>query len=587
MNAQLLKAYQASLAHFEAKYRLDGGLVIRPEPGHTKDAARGDSCHCGRTTSTYFCHRAVCGVLSEAQAEEILSGIEGLQIVDQGSPQYGGFRWYGEDERINDSNAAFFILMPMATTLFLAPDAFSGAVRERVMGLLTRGGHWFAHELRTPILYYSNKILSDGGLMAGIGSLTGNEQWRANSVAFFRKWLDYTHQRGWGWGENTSLGYNTVIFYAIGLALRALGAFPEGREVCERLRGVLRDQLDYFAYHDGYEPVPQIRTYNAEGRSRTHSLVYNLAGVPGHEMPQDPAKNPVGFDALAMLFADDLFREKPYAPPPAPRKRVQRVFDDAYAVSYIGKNGSIGSLTRFPVIEGSYQHKTWGVGWQTQPVCYNAFGQGTGYLRFRVHDGEQLRLHPGVSFASTYLSPALFSESAYPDVRTRSVQDGPALVCVRSMDRLNHRAQQISDEWAVHGAPEVDAPVNGFAIVRYKACTIFIAALPGCGHGHVRLSPALAIEQESAQRILLRQTLYEGPAQVVSDERVYAAWAAYFVDNALSAAEAASLAGRLSASARSYTDGIVPREFPAFEMLDLSVALDGKPLVSGTFDPYM
>ncbi|MFD2880911.1 hypothetical protein ACFTAO_41190 [Paenibacillus rhizoplanae] len=55
-------------------------------------------------------------------------------------------------------------------------------------------------------------------------------------------------------------------------------------------------------------------------------------------------------------------RENASAALPVPRIREERIFDASRAYTWIGQHTRLGSINRFPVMPGSYQHPSWGAG---------------------------------------------------------------------------------------------------------------------------------------------------------------------------------------------------------------------------------
>src|SRR5690606_3734024 len=110
---------------------------------------------------------------------------------DAGSSGYGGFRWYREETRINDSNAAFFILMPLTVLRLLHPERIPAEHAPVLDEMMERALHWFMKECRQPSLYYPNKIMSDGALLLAIATVMGNDELRRAAIAFYSKWDDY------------------------------------------------------------------------------------------------------------------------------------------------------------------------------------------------------------------------------------------------------------------------------------------------------------------------------------------------------------------------------------------------------------
>lgn len=545
----------------------ENGFVVTGAPGHTREAAQCARTRSGRITSERYCLARLLGKRSQEQGLETLQALESLQVtegmdnpqalprLDAGS-QAGAFRWYAEETRIWDTNAAFFICMPLILHRLRVPDIFSASETQRIDAMLSRAGNWFYHECEHAIYYYSNKILSDGAALCGIAYLTKNEKYRQMAVQFFQKWLDYTKKRGWGWGENLSLGYNGVIFPALRVAESTIG----DAAIAEQLRSILEEQKRLFRFYDGHELVPTIRSYNYGGDAERTSLVFNLAGVPGNGL--DVAGE---YSDLFCAFADELYEDDAalyasgkYCPVSAPRERKTRIFDGVYADSWYGEHGGIGSLNAFPVISGTDCNVGWGLGWQSMPVSFVIYGCQTGYLRFYVDDGECVRAHP----KRNYLSPELFPGKILPRVTTRSGQSASAVLTVRAIDRLRNRAREVADEYYVprfDGALyETSADGRPFIALLYQHATVVIGALLGIAYDGARRQQKLEVCKE-ADALRIRQILYQGQTQLLEADRLESAWLTVYIDRAMAAQEAEDFIRNLRISDVAWSDGQEPR----------------------------
>lgn len=163
---------------------------------------------------------------------------------------------------------------------------------------------------------------------------------------------------------------------------------------------------------------------------------------------------------------------------------------------------------------GSYQHPTWGLGWQSFPVSFSVKDQQVSYLRWYVDDSTAVRTHPAEDYRTAYLMPALFAKPLYPEVKTRSAQQANALVVVRSMTRLHNRAAEIADEWVIHRYDgEVERVVNAagdreWLVLRYPGCAVAVTALSGiCAGAEARAAQPVTVVREEG-RIRLRRPLF-------------------------------------------------------------------------------
>lgn len=549
--------------------KLDGlvwenGLVRSKGPGHT----RGAQCpvvHSGRLTAEMYVLGRATGRLCEAEGLTILKALSSLQTLDDaGNPdalpkidpgsQYGAFRWYQEEDRIWDTNAAFFICMPLIIHRLTLSECFSSAEIALMDEMLALAAHWFAHECDHAIYYYSNKILSDGAALSAIAQLTNSAPYLEKAQRFFEKWLDYTDRRGWGWGENTSLGYNDVILPALRVAAMTIG----NEHIAQRLEALIESQKRFFSFYDGHEVCPSIRTYNYEGLSERPSHVYNLSGVAGSGLDTlCDVSDLFCMFAEEMYFSDDELKGERL---PAPRFQKTRVFDEACSTSWYGQHGGIGSLNVFPVISGIDRNATWGLGWQSMPVSFVIYGEQTGYLRFYVNDGESVRAHP----KRNYLSPRLFSETMLPRVTTCSSQDGAMVISVRAIDRLHNRAQEIADEYYISRFKgRVDTlHVGGrmFKVLRYDNATVIVSALNGMTYGSGRQTGTIEEVRGADHLLTLRQVFYAGDARTLLADRLEAAWLTIYKDEAMTDAALESYLSGLDISDTSFTDGEEPRD---------------------------
>ncbi len=594
----------------------DNHLLLENHSGHTKETAQCVSCHNATSTAVWYSIGTVLGKIKENEGLLILTALEKQQITDQDSPYYGCMRWYGEETKIYDTNGAFFVQRALLITRKMLSQYLFDSHKIIIDRILSRGSHWFAKELANPILYYSNKILSDGAMLIGIASITDNKEYYDHAKKFFTEWIDYTQKRGWGWGENLSIGYNGVIFSALKLALLSLD--PADQALKQDIDSMIKTQLDFFRFYNGYEVTPAIRNYNYDGQSRRWSLIYNLAGVPGFAIEDEEDVSAADAVCLAMLFNDELYydhfdfeKRNPESLIQVPRVQITRIFDNKYAYSWAGENGSIGSINSFPVIDGSYQHPTWGLGWQCMPFNFVVNEAQVSYLRWRVNTGHSMRYHPKRNF----LSPALFDESHYPDVTTSCAQKNNVCVVFRSMRKVNNSVCEIADELFIPRYDDYAIKVNKtiandreWVIISYKTATVLVSPLLGVfyhSENKIELDKQLskadsmeALKYENQPRTQgrielihesdgysLRQTCYNGQDGVLVCERLEAGWLTIFVDRSMTVDEVQAYLNTIRISNESRTDGCIPRT-SSYELQEVSITERDQEILKHTFDPY-
>lgn len=490
--------------------------------------------------------------------------------------------------------------------------------------LLRSSYNWFSEECEHPILWYTNKIVSDGALLTSIGSITSDNKCKKQARIFLKKWLDYTEDRGFGWGENISVVYNAVTIQAITIIKKALEDTPEYIQIRERFDKVEEGLLDIFRFHNGYEFVLTIRSYNVQGEVRIPSFIYNIAGVKGYgildgyySMDKYDDNSLYNLSIIFLLYEGRLYIDKDdyiskgYSNnQTVPRVKVTQIMDDKYSYSWIGKNGRLGSINQFPVIDGSYQHKTWGLGWQCCPVNIIVYDSQVSFLRFNVDDGDTVRYHPHKDKHATYLGPALFKENYYPDVRTACKQVDNTLITIRSINKLRNKAKLITDSLDVQrfrgDIYEFEINDRQYIILSYKNTNICVTPLIGIAANKYdeelksytvnnRKAAAktdldtlaeLHIEVErKSDDVRLIQTMYKGALKTLFDERISTGWVIHFIDKPMSEQALEDYLSSMEVIDNCHPDYEILRTYHWY-VHDVKVRYNNKDLVEFTYDPY-
>jgi hypothetical protein len=257
----------------------------------------------------------------------------------------------------------------------------------------------------------------------------------------------------------------------------------------------------------------------------------------------------------------------------AGHQHTQRVFDDTAATTYIRNGFRLGTLNRLPVIPGCYQHPTWGLGWQSMPAAFLVEDLDYGYVQWETQltDSDR-RTHPAADFHNGYARPALFAEKWLPEVITSCAQDKRAAVVVRSMLRLSNVAAELTDQWRipafsgecwldgrqVRGAQITET--DGWLLLLYPHGAIALRPLQVlvCGEETVRTPLATVAWERDA--LLLRQSLYHGPAERLEQERVESGWAVVILPGTTDAQTAITELQRYSLAESWHADGELPRQ---------------------------
>lgn len=620
---------------------IENGLIRYDRPGHTRQVAHLPHCHEGRASAGYYALGRLLDASEPGEGTRTLEALAELQIRNSADERYGAFRWYAEEREVQDSNAAFFILMPLVSLRLKAPEAVPAEHAAIMDGMLRRAAFWFERECREPELFYPNKTMSDGAMLLAIAHLLGDAERLETAADYFDRWASYTSRRGWGWGENLSLVYQGVMLNALEIAEPLLRDFRP--KLAERLARHRRSLLDILRFHDGRELVPTIRSYNFGGELRRPSLTWMIANVTGTNVPSEASFHVN--DLPTLLLFDSAFdgrarnpedrhdgdgRENGQAGASAavPRVREERVFDDASAYSWIGRRTRLGSLNRFPVIPGSYQHEAWGLGWQSFPLSAAAENGRVSYARWSVDDGETVRTHPAESYKTAYLTPALFRDSPYPEVRTFAAQREHALLALRVLDDVCQPAAEIADEWIVPGFAGEAEELPGadgrlWRVLRYDGAAIAISPLQSLTFGgrseaagtysaakmdeagtigarsgkerggplpedmlpELKHRPGVLIAERDEARLKLRQILHAGEPGMLRAPRLQAGWAVICLDDADNEAAIRDRLSRIAIEDAVLDDREVPRE-PHERIRRVTLSDNGRQQVRLELDPH-
>lgn len=497
------------------KIALDDGMVRVYGRPHVAALAHLDSaCGTNATAAYYFISRYLDMPID---GEKVLSEIMKLQDVDPDSPTYGNFFWYREESFILDTNAAFFTMKQLCMALLMCPEKIPEREKKMLLPALDRSAVWFRKECREYGYYYPNKIVSDGSVLMLIARLREVPELLEEAYDFWNKWLDYTDEYGWGWGENTSKCYANVINDAFETALLCMDP------ACRTYARVLEKRqqlLDYIAYHDDYEVTPSIRTYNHTGKAQPGGGLEALTGsnAANGELSVDSQLDENGKLTAGTISGLLLHMAAPAYKPNPDRNRFhrERIFGTSYANTYKGNNIRLGTISRYPVMCGCDQNSWWGLGWQSMPVSAVAMQHETSFLRFAAMADGRMHSHP----AAGWEDKKLFPDENIIDSYTYSAQEDNCAVVARMVEHIANQASYFADEWYFQHFHGQIKQVGDWFVFDYGDCALALQSL----NGKLKLI-------QNGENIRLANVLYDGEDRLFVCRRFISCWAVVALDS--------------------------------------------------------
>ena len=514
MDKNAYKLIKAKFESIEANIA-DGMLMVKRRP-HTAPVEHLTVCGEGRQTGAYYFLARYFDLIDNDAAESIAKEIIKLQNTDEDSVFYGCMRWYREEPYISDTNGAFFVMLPFALAYYLFEEKLTPVEKESISLMLSRGADWFSRQSRGS-LYYTNKVTSDGAILALISNISG--KFSDECEAFWNEWLGYVDEHGYGWGENTSDVYSMITLTALSIAAIAVKG-----DLGERIKKKRRELLEYIAFHGDRDIIPSVRTYNFAAEATYGGSVYKAIIKP-NELPQ--LSDLLSAVAIQLAIEDDeveLFKNENYG------VRCERIYDSSYAYTYKAESLRLGSISHFPPMPGCYQNKKWGLGWQTMPVSAMIGDEYVAFLRLSViHEGVK-RTHPARDKHSAHLMSRLFTDNNPPSYMIRTSQEKNKLVAARKISSIANSAGYIADGWCMPGERNVEMrSVNGndWYVVDGR---IAVCPLRGVGASdEERVKPKVTVKTEDGFTSI-EYILYEGDDTLIFKDYIESAWAIIAID---------------------------------------------------------
>lgn len=442
-------------------YDKQTGLWWQETPGHTAPVAGLARGRPIPSAASRLLLAAEAKLLDAIEVNKVLEAIANAQEQEEG-PTFGCFRWYYEEIRPVDTNAAFFIGMNLIALRLTHFNDLDGHGKVTLSRMLTNLLPWFQRAVSHKGLNYPNKYLGDlvcCWLLMEINNIDDDDNVIQQAMIDAAQYWAHNH---WGWGEHLSDVYSNVILDQLSMLLTLSRNLPqEVRFNYQRLFDKLLTLEDQF---DGPR-VPAIRSYaftQPPQHSNYRDGVIPLEAPPARSTRvQHDARNelmnrfsnrpPLG-SVLAARGWHDMARERQAR---AHALRV-RCFGEAMAVAQIEKDIRLGSMSKFPIMPCT-DHQNWGLSWQSFPLAIWRPDGDWAYLQWETRAGSRIRAHPAEDKRSAYLGNAL-AQSVNPAIvgHTYSIQQGGDVLCLRLMPIITAEWDSLHDRLRlIHGTAEL------------------------------------------------------------------------------------------------------------------------------------
>jgi len=443
MSFSILSSPCRALDNLNENWNPDIGLWYQERPGHTFAVQDLERIHVGRSAASRLLNAAILSRLNELEVNRVLRALRDLQDLDPESETFGCFRWYAEDTHVDDTNAAFFIGLPLIVLKIQYADSLNSEDRIVLDKVLADLKTWFVGAVENhPRVYYPNKFLGDlvcAWMLLEVTEDTDNMPWLAEEM---QKASLYWTQHGWGWGEHMSDGYAGVCLEEISFLLCLSKDLPA--EVRKSFTGLMNQLLSIEDRFGGKPRVPAIRSYA-------------FTKSPRHENFRDKVREWTSVELMARKDALNLgpiLHQLGWHDLASKRgKEVTEIqiecFNDIQANAWLQDDVRIGSLSTFPVMPTA-EHNGWGLAWQSFPVALWKPEGDWAFLQWLVEEDGTMKAHPAVDWNSAYLNNALSSGISPPIVgRTYAIQHEGNVLVLRIMPATDMNWEAASDQFRI------------------------------------------------------------------------------------------------------------------------------------------
>jgi len=448
------------------------GLWSSEGQGHTEGTKGLSIKHSGCDAAAKLVVAGQAGILGRIDIEKVLSALRAMQSTEPGELQ-GCIRWYWEESRIYDSNAAFFTGQSLIVLRKVWYDQLDEKSRELLDTILHDLKTWFTCAISHRTYNYPNKYLGD--LVCGWMLLEILDCLDESSPVLecMREATDYWSNRGWGWGEHMSDCYSKVMLDQLSLLVLLAEKLPD--DVLAIYKNLLDELLSIEDAYSGGGRVPALRSYSFLESPR-HIHYRDLVKPWDDDEDLRIGNQPPLGSLFYQLGWHNLVSKKS----PSVKDVSVPCFDGAVATACIEPDIRIGAVTRFPVMP-SAEYQTWGLSWQCFPTAFWRPQGDWGFHQWQTVENGRSCSHPASSTTHSHFRKT-HTDNLWPPIvgRTYTIQRGGDILVLRIMSPIIHSFEKVVDRFRLvdgHADVNINNCADGWSqlLLKYPERTVSVS----------------------------------------------------------------------------------------------------------------
>ncbi len=415
------------------------GLWSAAGPGHTVVTKNLERLHPGPNAATRLVVAAQKNELEQMDINRVLAALKTMQVTEPGD-LCGCMKWYWEEDKPYDTNAAFFTGLSLIVLRIVWSSELQEQTRKILDEILQGLYTWFQHAVEKKTFYYPNKYLGDlvcAWLLLEIFDRVADDTLIANTMA---EAATYWHNNGWGWGEHMSDVYASVCLDELSVLILLAKQLPD--TLSQTYLNLLNNLLAIEDAYIGGPRVPALRSYAfLESRSHTHYRDQI------HRWAEDESMG-IGNRPLLGNLLNSLGWHNVVSPCQTSKSDIAiPCFGNTSAKACLTPVMRIGSVSRFPVMP-SAEYPSWGLAWQSFPVAFSHQNGDWGFLQWETMENNTPRSHPAQGRHMAH-QPKTLTETIHPPIvgQTHTIQRGSDLLVLRIMPTVASSWTQVTDRF--------------------------------------------------------------------------------------------------------------------------------------------